>query len=718
MSDTITNTTNTNESKVFNVYVSKSTTAGTALVTRGSLNKTDTAPTVVGLYILEETGVYTNLGGIDAQSGKLNFASFDGTTWSLIAVDLPQPIVNNYITENTYNLDPNQIVPSEALYNDPTETLAGDIIKRVDINTGENVNYRETTTWHDSSQMDDSKVDGVIYIKKGSKYYKRQFENKTIYLDWFSPKKDGISDDADVFQNAVDYLKLIGGGTLIVSSGDYAVSHVDFFSKEYSNISIFGNNATIIQKNNGEKVVVSGYPLPTFARFNASDGIFCFDANVSNQTTDENSIKNIKIKGFTFISDVVNDEFDELSHQITMHGVSDVEISDCKFIGFLGDGIAITRGRNAGYRNAYNKDVRVLNCFFDGINNDNRQGVSFYYCDGFKVDFCTFQNVCRPNMIGAIDVEADDNLTRSGRGIISNNKFKNIGGIGAVTIFLQNWSGTGISHNGYIIENNDFEDCLTRAITIMGNAEYLNYKGNYGVVIQNNRIYNVGSFLWLDKAFGVKVLNNYFKKMTSLTSVIGYNGVNKILFENNVFSDVVNPSGFAFLGYSKNIEFIRNDFNGFKSVFLTINDSKAVKTISENNFYDTEAVNYHVLITANSATPEDFLHTKISNNNYGNSLPINLNFWTNGASYPTTATLPNKFVYGDSENQMTGTMPSGFVGDGTALVKTIRRNVTSNYYPEIYQTLYPAPNNGGNVWIRQAIDLNSWGDWKLISNAV
>ena len=90
MSDTITNTTNTNESKVFNVYVSKSTTAGTALVTRGSLNKTDTAPTVAGLYILEETGIYPNLGNIDAEAGKLNFASFDGTTWSLIGVTMPK----------------------------------------------------------------------------------------------------------------------------------------------------------------------------------------------------------------------------------------------------------------------------------------------------------------------------------------------------------------------------------------------------------------------------------------------------------------------------------------------------------------------------------------------------------------------------------------------------------------------------------------------------
>lgn len=54
---------------------------------KGDLIKTDVAPTSVGFYGLIETGIYTNLGGIDAPIGKLNFASFDGTTWSLISVD-------------------------------------------------------------------------------------------------------------------------------------------------------------------------------------------------------------------------------------------------------------------------------------------------------------------------------------------------------------------------------------------------------------------------------------------------------------------------------------------------------------------------------------------------------------------------------------------------------------------------------------------------------
>ncbi len=172
-----------------------------------ALLKTDTAPTIKGLYPLSETGVYTNLGGIDAQSGKLNFASFDGTTWSLIAVDLPQPIFNNYINNNTYNLDPEQIVPSEALYSD--ETLAGDIIKRVDFNTGVNVNYRKTTTWHDGTAMTDDKVDGFIYKKINGDFFKRTSVDGISLLD-FGAKGNGVDDDSNAIILASNYVKVTG----------------------------------------------------------------------------------------------------------------------------------------------------------------------------------------------------------------------------------------------------------------------------------------------------------------------------------------------------------------------------------------------------------------------------------------------------------------------------------------------------------------------------
>lgn len=175
--------------------------------TKGVLTTSSSAPTgnaAIGKYLLSGAGTYTNLGGLVATADKLNYAYFDGTTWSKVEVQATQNVTQN-IFNNTYNLDPEQIVPSEALYTD--DTLAGDILKRVDINTGENVNYRETTTWHDGSSMDDSKVDGVIYLKKGSKYIKRVYAD---YADvrWFGAKGDGVDKGIGNYEGDHDAINL------------------------------------------------------------------------------------------------------------------------------------------------------------------------------------------------------------------------------------------------------------------------------------------------------------------------------------------------------------------------------------------------------------------------------------------------------------------------------------------------------------------------------
>ena len=183
----------------------------------GSLKITDTAPTTAGLYRLADIGTYTNLGGLVTTAGKINDAYFNGTTWSLISVDLPQPINNNYTIENTYIIDPEQIVPSEALYND--ETLAGDILKRVDKNTGENVNYRETTTWYDRSAMDDVKVDNIVFKKINNKYYRRTDSYDYLDARWFGWKSDG-TDNSSMLQNLVDILKDIDAKfTILIPNG-------------------------------------------------------------------------------------------------------------------------------------------------------------------------------------------------------------------------------------------------------------------------------------------------------------------------------------------------------------------------------------------------------------------------------------------------------------------------------------------------------------------
>lgn len=55
---------------------------------KGTLKITDTAPTVKGLYILSDVGTYTNLGGLVTTTGKINYAYFNGTTWSKVEVSV------------------------------------------------------------------------------------------------------------------------------------------------------------------------------------------------------------------------------------------------------------------------------------------------------------------------------------------------------------------------------------------------------------------------------------------------------------------------------------------------------------------------------------------------------------------------------------------------------------------------------------------------------
>ena len=78
-------------------------------------------------------------------------------------------------------------------YNDEYNSIANDIIKFIDINTGENVNYREITTWHDGSAMTDAKVDGVIFKKINNKFYQRKIENSINPFWWGEKTEESIN---------------------------------------------------------------------------------------------------------------------------------------------------------------------------------------------------------------------------------------------------------------------------------------------------------------------------------------------------------------------------------------------------------------------------------------------------------------------------------------------------------------------------------------------
>ena len=89
---------------------------------KGTLKISDAAPTAQGLYILSDVGTYTNLGSLVTTAGKLNYAYFDGTTWKLIAVDMPKGADGKTIEDWSAKAFPigSSVYMGGEVYNNPT----------------------------------------------------------------------------------------------------------------------------------------------------------------------------------------------------------------------------------------------------------------------------------------------------------------------------------------------------------------------------------------------------------------------------------------------------------------------------------------------------------------------------------------------------------------------------------------------------------------------
>lgn len=374
----------------------------------------------------------------------------------------------------------------------------------------------------------------------------------------FGAIPNDFKDDTQAFQNCANQLIKTSGGEMIIPAGRYQISSVKFFGKKYSNIKITGQNATIEQIFTQPRHVIERWN--TYSRRNAADGVFIFDAQVSKQYDDRESIKNIIIKGLNFYTDNKKYGFDELSHQISAHGVSGFSVLNCTFTGFLGDGIAINAGtdfrENYG---AYNKNVTIINSHFDGVTKNNRQGISFYYCDGFLVENCTFKNITRSDMPGAIDIEPMEDWQISRKGIIRNCSFENIGGIAAVLFFLfdQSKETPQKSSYGYVLENCTFKN-VRAPLAVIGHDDFIKYnKAEKLVQFKNSIVEDFVRIMDARKAYGVLISNVKYKnvKLDYKTLFGNQNEGKNITFDSNSFENYLTDDVFKFSENSKNVQF-------------------------------------------------------------------------------------------------------------------------------------------------------------------
>lgn len=289
----------------------------------------------------------------------------------------------------------------------------------------------------------------------------------------------------------------------------------------------------------------------------ASLGLFSVNSGSADVA---NNIKNIHIHNVQMRATVDVDGFSEHRHMVRLNGVSNVLFKHVLFKGFRGDAVYIGSGDGGG-QERHNENVVIKRCRFDGINNDNRNAVSFIDIDGALVEGCKFQNCTRANMPGPIDLEPN----AYSFGIIKNvtirrNVFKGNGGnAGEISVFVPaavtaapaNITVENNVSTGYIGSASFFLLRTDRVIT--ATSEDNNIKLLYNRASGGYRPYN------LVHGKRVTILGNLWSDFAR-EPIIGYNsegtGVWDVTVENDRYLRVGTVGGKGtFVGIAKYVRF-------------------------------------------------------------------------------------------------------------------------------------------------------------------
>lgn len=228
---------------------------------------------------------------------------------------------------------------------------------------------------------------------------------QTVYPQWWGAKGDGLTEDTVAVQTAIN--SFTGkGGEIIFPDGIYVVDSI-------------GIKSNITAKGNGQNSILK----------QKSGAQYCVGTNPYNGKIKRGDLnpKNIKFINLGFRGTVDTDGFSAFLMLLDIRAASNIYVSKCSFTGFRGDGIYLGE-KNLGGIESHNTKVTISECVFDGINKDNRNGISIIDCDGLLIEKCFFRNCSRPDMPGSIDIEPDNKYNVVKNIKITENKFENIGG--------------------------------------------------------------------------------------------------------------------------------------------------------------------------------------------------------------------------------------------------------------------------------------------------
>jgi hypothetical protein len=236
------------------------------------------------------------------------------------------------------------------------------------------------------------------------------------------------------------------------------------------------------------------------------------------------NLRDVILRGFKIQGLVGSLGFSEHQHLLRISGATRILVEDLVFEGYRGDGLYLAgSGRKGDPR--HNQDITITKCLFDGVNRDNRNGISVIDCDMLRIESNRFTRSTRPNMPGAIDVEPNKNDWHVIHDIkiLNNQFFANGGGGGSICLFFPyvpfKSPPKGISIEGNTIEGAGVDD-LDKGIFVkhLGSAGL--DQPEHQVVIRDNTVRNTQHGFRVAGLRGVNVEANRFIG-TSTSPMVG-----------------------------------------------------------------------------------------------------------------------------------------------------------------------------------------------------
>jgi hypothetical protein len=286
----------------------------------------------------------------------------------------------------------------------------------------------------------------------------------------------------------------------------------------------------------------------------------------ANSGSSGSTVDDILIERLQVLGNVSGLGFSQFQHLISLNGVSRVVIRNCLIKGFRGDGIYVGSGVVAG-NERHNARIKILNNVIDGVNNDNRNGISIIDCDDALIEGNTFVNCTRSNMPGPVDIEPDAFTFHIVRNIrVLNNHFVNCGGNVAQIALVLSSTNFAIQPENFKFNGNTFSSSangfvVNNSVTSYARplkVEFCNNSGTVadpwqvftycdGLIIANNQLRFTG-----DPVFGASntdivknlVMTGNILTGDGVTTGIALRSGNCIEINDNLFAGC---AGFAIL---------------------------------------------------------------------------------------------------------------------------------------------------------------------------